>query len=65
MCIYWHRSSLVLRRVNPSNVQKARLSTVETAFGADGQKRCVTLRIVRMPFAQKDDYCPKESAAKP
>jgi hypothetical protein len=59
--MYWHRSKRVLPHVNPSSVQRALLSTVETGYGAAGLKTCATLRTALTRFAQSDDCCRKES----
>lgn len=45
--MYWHKSKLVLHRVNPLSVQRALRSTVVMALGADGLRKCVTLQTVR------------------
>lgn len=62
--MHWHRLKLVLRRVNPLSARKTPPSTSETAYGADGPRKCAMLQTVRMPFAQRGDYCQKESVEK-
>jgi len=62
--VAWNKRKRVLQDVSCLSAARTLPFSVETVYGADGQKTCATWQTVHMPSASKDAYSQEAYAVK-